>query len=373
MKLADFFVQIGFDADTPKVKDFARAVGEIPLAAAAAFTALALIGREIKQLANEAMTAAVGFEAFETQTGLSAQQLQRWQHVAVQANVSAETMTSSITALQKQLAEIRMGRGNIQPFALLGIDPRGNAFTVMEQLRKKIGKVDRTTATNLIGQMGLSPDMMNVLSLSAGKFEQFGNRVRNMSERDEKAFLRSKLALNQFGLEFKAFGFEHLAPLAEMFANLTDSIGGLKNALPALGAAAAAVGLAFAPMTAGIAALLLLLDDFLAYKQGRDSMMGSALGGMKKFGSMPQEKADEKAAAFGSAMADKVLDSLGIPRGQTIPGFLWDKVKGGGETNIEIRVDGAASPQETAEVIEGHLKRTIGRAGTQTSGKQDRR
>ena len=373
MKLADFFVSIGVDADSLKVKDFAKSVGDIPLQVVGAVAALAGMEFEISKLAGEAMNVAVGFEAFHNQTGLSVQELQKWQMVATQANVSTEAMTSSVSGLQRQLAEIRLGRGNLQPFFMMGVNPRGDAFSVLNQIRKNIPRFDRATATNLISQMGLSPEMMNVLTLSQSKFEEFGRRVRGMSDQDEKAFLKSKLALQQLGLEFRDFSFTHLAPLATSFADLIGSLSQMKDILPAIGVAAAALGAAFAPVTTAIIGLLGLFDDILAYKQGRNSLIGTLIGAGNDMGKHP-EKIDAKATAFGNSAADKVLGWLGIPKNQTIPEAILNKFRdGGGDTNIDIHVDGSHSPHETAEVVAEHLKRAHSRAGIRTSAKQDRR
>lgn len=376
MKLADFFVQIGVDADSLKVKDLAKAVGNIPLEVAGAVAALAGLEFGIAKLAGEAMSVAVGFEAFHNQTGLSAQELQKWQVVAAQANVSAEAMNSSVVGLQKNLAEIKLGRGNLQPFLMMGVNPRDNAFGVLSQIRKRLPGMDRTMATNLISQMGLSPEMMNVLTLSSRKFEEFGRRVRGMSAEDEQAFLKSKLALTQLGLEFKDFSFSHLAPLAGNFAELLSSLNNMKIVLPAIGTAAAALGLAFAPMTTAIVALIGLMDDLVAYKEGRNSLFGTIFGGIKNYQAPPGSgisSQDAVGAAIGNGLADRVLGALGLPKDKTIFAGLAEILEKKSAAVVNISVDGSEEPHRVAQVVGEHVQRIVGRAGTQTSGKQDRR
>lgn len=176
MNVGEFFITLGVNPETAKVKDFVKAVAELPVEAAGALVALGGISLEFKRIAEESINAAVGFEAFTNQTGLSSQELQKWEIVAEQANVSAGSVASSVSALQRQMAEIRMGRGDISSFQLLGINVNGNAFQVLDQLRERLKGIDRATATNLIGRMGLTPDMMNVLTLPEASSATFRRR-----------------------------------------------------------------------------------------------------------------------------------------------------------------------------------------------------
>lgn len=82
MNIGEFFVTLGVDAETMKVKDFVKSLSELPVEAVASIAALAGISFELTRIAEQAMAAAVGFEKFQNQTGLSGMELQRWQIVA---------------------------------------------------------------------------------------------------------------------------------------------------------------------------------------------------------------------------------------------------------------------------------------------------
>jgi hypothetical protein len=313
MQIGEFFVRLGVDAETMKVKDFVSSIGEIPVKAAVGIAALAGISFSIKEMAGDAMDAAVAFQAFEAQTGLSSQELQTWQKVALQANVSAESVTGSVSSLQRQLAEIRMGRGNISPFQILGIDPRQDAFKVIDQLRARVKGMDRPTATNLIAQMGLTPDMMQVLTLSEEKFRAFSHTVTGMSPKQVAAFQKLKLELVKLKMEihdtfFRALGnilplilplLQTILPkLAGFLENIVSSLqmlamwlGQHKVLLAAFAGAIVLVAAAFAPITVAIGLFLLMLEDLFVYLKGGDSLIGSAIEGLKTIFDAPIESA----------------------------------------------------------------------------------
>jgi hypothetical protein len=311
VNIGEFFVRLGVDAETVKVKDFVSSIGELPVKAAAGIAALAGISLSIVHMANDAMDAVVAFGAFEAQTGLSAQELQKWQRVAVQANVSAETVTSSVSSLQRQLADIRMGRGNISPFQILGIDPRQDAFQVIDQLRARIKGMDRPTATNLISQMGLTPDMMQVLTLSDAKFKEFGRTVTGMSPKAIQEFAKLKLELNKLKLEIHDLMFKAIASLLPIlnpivhsvfpamvsalsrisgeFSDLARGISGFKGELLGIGLILGALAISFAPVTIGATLLYLILDDLVVWAKGGKSVFGDAFSSLKTIFDSPIE------------------------------------------------------------------------------------
>ena len=299
MNIGSFFVTLGVDADTLKVKDFARGIGEIPLKAAGAIVALAGISFGIKEILNSAMGAAVAFQSFEAQTGLSSQELQRWQIVAQQANVSAEAVTGSISALNRQLADIRMGRGNISPFQIMlgGLfDPNQGAFKTLEQIRQRVKGMDRQVATNLISQMGLTPDMMQVLTLSDQKFKEFASTVTGMTPKEEQAFLKLRLELTKLKMEIE-HTFMHtlagvlpvlmpiihdllpkfaalLARIVPPLATMAQMLFEIKGLLPALAIGFGVLMSVMYPITAAVIAFLLVLDDLYVYSKGGKSLTG---------------------------------------------------------------------------------------------------
>ena len=98
----------------------------------------------------------------------------------------------------------------------------GNAFQVLDQLRERLKGIDRATATNLIGRMGLTPDMMNVLTLPEAQSRHFSQTVRGQTEEQTKTFLQGKLALTQFSLAVKELGMNFFYNMIVMIQDVVE-------------------------------------------------------------------------------------------------------------------------------------------------------
>ncbi len=280
MNIGEVFVTLGIKGQgLGTLKEVAKRIADLPVDAAAAIAGMAGISFELSRMAEEAMRTAVGFQMFSAETGLSWQQLQKWQIVAEQANVSAESVASSISSLQRNLAEIRMGRGNVSPFQILGVNPNTDAFGVIEQLRQRIKGINPATATNLVTQMGLTPDMMHVLQLTDRQFAEFANHVHGLNERQERDFLVAKQTLVQWGQTFRYAMFGIISDFTEAIQKVSE----FKSWLQTLGLVAGMLAVYFFPVTAAVGALILVLDDLAVYATGGKSLTGAAFKGLADF------------------------------------------------------------------------------------------
>jgi hypothetical protein len=210
MKVGEFFVDMGINASpgATTLKDFLGSMGKMRMSTLATIGALGTIGTYILGVTDSASNAAVSFQKFSNQTGLSAQELQRWQIVAKQANVSADTVAGSVKNLQSRLATVRLTGQGIKPFQILGISPLGNAFEIMTKLRERMGQVSPDVFSNLIQEMGLDPSMVNVLKLSDKEFANFVDTARGMTPEVENNVLKMTEAFNQLWLKIKDINYE---------------------------------------------------------------------------------------------------------------------------------------------------------------------
>jgi hypothetical protein len=405
MQVDELFVRLGVSADTIKLNDFVRGLGAIPIQAAMGIAALAGLSLSIKDVVSDAMDLSVSFKGFEAQTGLSAQALQRWQNVALQANVSAEAVTSSVAGLQRQLADISLGRGNIAPFQMLGISPRSDAFSVLATLRGRVQGMDRAMATNFISQMGLAPEMMNVLTLSDKKFREFSGTVIGLSPKQAEAFLHLRLELNRLKMAFQdTFSrmVGSLLPVIQPFIDrvlprmaffvenivsgmvgLATWIGNVKGVLPGLGLAIAAIAAVFAPWTIAVAGLILLFEDLAGYFSGNaESLTGHVVEGFKTMFDQPRESLEKmipllgrlqtwlqtiKGSKIGSAMfgIDMMTGNMGSALTQ-IGEMLVSKMPKAGETIVNIVVNSTAEAMDVATEVARQTKAALNEASLQT-------
>jgi len=318
--LGELFISLGIKADEASLKRIDNGIKSLrngAFALSAAFTG-AVYG--LNKFVDGSLQGVVALQNLSNQTGLAIEGLQKWQQAGQLSNlaISAEQIAGSIGNVQKNLAQIRMGQGNLAPFQLLGIDVMGqDAFGVLDQLRNSIQGLDSATATNLITQIGLTPDFINLLRLSRKEFEALSeNTFLNKKQREEIDKVGTSIKALQLRMgALKDQAVAKIAPLlndlvqdffkwlsdngdkivntmsdfAKGFAMFTQAIGnafsvltgflsnitGMESGTKALAIAFGALTLAMRPMLLGFTALLLVLDDIAVFQRGGESLIGS--------------------------------------------------------------------------------------------------
>lgn len=363
MNIGELFITLGFNADTVKVKDFVKSVAELPVMAVEAVAALAGIDYELLQITKNAMDAAVSFQMFGEETGLSWQELQRWQIAAEQANVSAGAVASSVSAIQRNLAEISLGRGNIAPFQILGIGTQQDAFGVLTQLRERLRGVQPAMATNLVTQMGIDPSMVHILQMSNEEFAKLGKNIRGMTSGEEGSFLKAKQVIVEFGQAAKYWGFDLVYNLIEGLNLLYAKLSQMKGVLMGIEIALAGVAIAFFPVTAAIVGLLLVLEDLSVYFRGGNSVTGSAIEGIKKLGDAMKENF-KGLGAFGQIASIAGLLTNPVP---TIGGAVSAGISKIINQNVTMHINSTAPAQEVGKAAAEHLNKAASQASLQTN------
>lgn len=309
MRLGELFMTLGFDVDDKKLKEFNSAVNSLAMdmgkTVAVVTGAIWAIDRFVAGLIKSAAALA----DFNNQTGLSTQKLQEWQSAAQMSNlgISAQDVLSSIKAIQDNLVQIKLGGGNVSPFQMMGIDIAGkDAFGVLEQVRERIKGMDRNVAVNLMQQMGINPQMLNVLQLSRSEFEKLGAEFRRTHEMTQSA-LNLGVAINRLGMQFDFWKdqltaevapalikgidlfYEFVVAIKDIYAAMQKS-DALKMFVYSLAAAFGVLVLSLSPITAaavGLTAifsgLLYILKDVADYINGKDSFTGKLVDDAKEF------------------------------------------------------------------------------------------
>ena len=293
MKLGDFFVALGVKSDKKEVNEFNDALKGTIMKAAGLVAGLVGVSLGFREMVQDAISASMGMQAFEAETGLSGEQLNRWKNMAVMAGAGADAMSSSIKALQRNLTEIHRGGGNIAPFIQLGIDPRqSDPFAVMQQVMARFKLYERGFATTNVSQMGISPDLIQMFVLSQAQLKAFSDTSLSLSDKDKAKIMELRNETTRAKLEFEHWSnvaIANLAPALTAVMHLVERMGMLMKDLfytltespvvfAALGASLALLVVQLSPVTAAITALLLLIDDLYVYSKGGDSMLGAILG-----------------------------------------------------------------------------------------------
>jgi hypothetical protein len=227
MTIAELLVKIGIVSDTADLEKIDK---EMMLAWGGAkrlALGLAAIDTAMIALMKASINVAVGFTKFRIETGLSTDQLQRWQYAARLANVDSKDLTGAILSIQDAQAAIKLGEGNIAPWQLLGIDPRQDPFEVLEQIHQKIQEIgDPAVARHITVQMGISDDMFQFLSRADLGLDELNTKmmVTHQQEQDMMALNKQwqpfTYNLERAGMKFAHDiepAFEQLLPMMEKF------------------------------------------------------------------------------------------------------------------------------------------------------------
>jgi len=323
--IGELFIELGVKADTrtiSNVSDGLKSIRKNAFLMTAAFTG-AVAG--LDRFVQGTLKGVVALQNINQQTGLSIEMLQKWQQAGQLSNLSlsADQIAESISSVQKNLAAVRIGQGNIAPFQMLGIDINQDAFGVLEQLRGSIQGLSPDMATNLVSQLGLTPEFINVLKLSRKEFDGLAeNTFLNKTQRADIDTLGT--SMKRLSLTFKALKDQAVAKLApalnelaqkffkwikdngdkiistmtgiaKSVARFAEAIGnafdvaarfagglfGMQNGIKILAAGFGILALSMSPFLLGLGAIILLLDDIAVYKRGGDSLIGALVDGFK--------------------------------------------------------------------------------------------
>jgi len=323
MKVGEVFIEMlvkGGDNAEKVLGDIRKNLIQIQIAAASA-----VFG--INKFVEGTISRVADLSSFNQQTGLSINLLREWQQAAQMSNlkIGADQVTNSIINLQKNLAQIKLGGGNMAPFQMLGIDISGNAFSVLNQLRGAIKNIKPEHATNLIQQMGLSPEMLSVLRLSNDEFKKLSEN-RFLSKEQSNDVTNLGLQIRQLKLHLVALKDQAVAKLAPALeelikgffiwlknngesvisaishivsmmgkfleivgyvtgyiAKMIGNITGVDNGLKVLTATVAVLMLSFFPVFRTFSAIIVLLQDFAVYMRGGQSAIGDFINAFKNF------------------------------------------------------------------------------------------
>lgn len=278
------------------VKKFTAFVG-------AGIAAVAVIDRMVSSLlrANQV------YINFNRQTGLAIDKLNEYATAGamVDYNLSPESVANSIQSLQSNLAQIRLGQGNIAPYQLLGINPvEQDAFGVLEQLRRSIQGISDIDATNIIQQMGLSPEFISILRLSREEFKQLQDEVF-LNSANRQAMNQYAMQLRKIHLQFNLLKdkallsilppfvkfMQYIENMVEIWAKLISTLVNFVKAstevqtvLKGIGIALLAIMVIIHPVIAAFTALYLIIEDIAVFFMGGKSFIGLALAGLQKIG-----------------------------------------------------------------------------------------
>lgn len=309
MKIAEFFAEVGFDIDSAPLGQFfgllQGTAGRVLIFAGAVRAA----AFAVEKFSQRSIDAATALRSFRIETGLSAEELQKWQTAIQLTDISAtaEDVAGSVQSLQENLTAIRLGRGDVSPFLLAGVNPYQDAFSVIDDLRASLRGVDRALAATILRDTGLGVEFLHTLSMTNEELDALMNnyvlrqgQLDNLSEAgtaftDLGLFIRHAIDdLNAFlspayvagarvlkeAIRAISAPFEVLGHIIEFVVGLIDRLSSeaAQNLYDAFKYMAIGVGVlsaAFMPLTFTLTAILLLIEDIAVGMRGGNSVIFS--------------------------------------------------------------------------------------------------
>lgn len=300
----EIFIKIGFDIKDKKVKETSKTIKDLIKSVTAFVASVVLITTALDRMANSLAKNNQEFINFNRQTGLSIAQMQKLATAGMLTdyNFSPETAMQGIQALQSNLAQIRLGQGNIAPFQILGISPVGkDAYQIIEDLREAIKGIDDMTAVNLIQQMGLSPEFISLLRMTREEMEALADPSLMLSAEERQSLQQYTMELKRIHMQLSLLKDKALIPILpalnrflnglgaifEMFVKIENALINVWNWLGRfkIAVAALAIGIVayFQPVIAIITTLYLLLEDIAVWATGGKSFFGTTFDKMIEF------------------------------------------------------------------------------------------
>jgi len=258
-KSSEFFK--GIKSKGSDLKDLATDIRKSHLMILA--TASALVG-----IVKKASDVAASLTKFHNLTGLSTKNLQALQQQAAGSGVSPEEVTSSIQSLQQASQDIALGKGNIAPWAVLGIDPRQDPFKVINDLQRVVNNFSPARFTSLARELNLSEDMINFIkeAKSLGSSDQSlllsDKEIKKLKEFNilfNKAWDNSKRSIQKLAVSLKplaeslVFAWHRfnltIITVSQSLSYLAEQFGFIFKIITAIGAL---ILVAFFPLTAAL-------------------------------------------------------------------------------------------------------------------------
>lgn len=296
MKVAEFFAEILLKGGGQAIKDIrnlSAGIKDMRLGLGAAL-------QELYKISAAAREMAVSLDAYQVNTGLSAEQLQRMAFQASAAGVSMNELGSAIQKLQHANSMARLGYGWDPIYSRFGLNPNQDPVSQLNQIGSALRRLQATNpgeAHALAMQAGLSDSMY--YALMRGTTEQMDKQLV-LTNKEKNALVKLNQEWNKFWFYIKQIGAKLQVISAslqtrfvrillnaskgflELLTRAKDLITaneGLKYAVIALGVALAAV---FAPWLLALGAIALILEDIWVYFQGGDSVTGEIVAWCKQ-------------------------------------------------------------------------------------------
>lgn len=261
MKIGELFVELGFKADSTKLKDFMQSIGDLNMSTILATMGLGGMYELVKKIMSVAENTAMGIDSFGQETGLSTKKMQQWSTAAEMMGAKGDDITASLRNIQSHLTGLKLGMDStlLTPFAILnrvgaGITGQEDPFTLLQKVGLVINKLTPDMRRLVVEQMGLNDSMLLVLN-NIDKFNRLARDQIYTTQEQTASILENRSAWIKVGKDWNTVFTDLgaiLAPVLQKMALFLDSMIRIVHNSPMLQSALIAIG-------AGLSALALAM------------------------------------------------------------------------------------------------------------------
>ena len=227
---------------------------------------------------------------FAAATGLSSDKLQSWQNVARKFAVEGEKVESTVEGIQSKMTDMLLGKGAPESLQMLSKhvgfnrDKARDTFYVMQKLQQFAKTMPADMTNKMLSSFGLDKDMIQFMIRNKEDMGSLHGTIISQSEastleRVKVAFMELwqtvKIMSAHFTSTHGLFVVDELQNALKLFIAITDGVKRLGNEFPMLQkvalAAAVAMVAAFAPITATVAGLILLMGEYQKFRDEKES------------------------------------------------------------------------------------------------------
>ena len=169
-------------------------------------------------------------------TDIAQSTFQKWGGIGKMLGV--ENADQQLASLNQRLFDLMLTGEGARGFQLAGINPMGqDAEDVLEQLRARVSRMNDTTATYLLQQMGLDPKMLYLLRIGRKEFEALGRTIDKyrLSDDQTKEIQRMNIQLQIAGIKLRYLKDRALLELMPYWVKLVQSFARVAEMLAKVG------------------------------------------------------------------------------------------------------------------------------------------
>lgn len=153
--------------------------------------------------------------------GLSTTKLQEFGNAAVASGVKLGDFQSAVATLRKQSIDILLGRGDITPYALLGLNPHDDPMVFLEKLQGRLRELPEALGTAFATDLGLSPDMINFVR--SADFRRLRERP-TLSQREINQMKELRDSALELVVAFQTFGQKMVVSFSPIIKNIFEPL-----------------------------------------------------------------------------------------------------------------------------------------------------